>query len=132
MSRLLSLVTLFLLFSCDTNRLEDKVQTIELEYIPWACDCANWSSAEDIDTYHDNKDDSLAILSIFVEPADPSLVLPDTIGYINDRIRFTGQFYKAKGFPEGFTSSEKGIKSRVFRYTKFEVLNSGYKESRRK
>jgi hypothetical protein len=132
MSRLLSLVTLFLLFSCNTNQLEDRVQTIELEYIPWSCDCANWASAEDIDRYHDNKDDSLSILSIFVEPADPTLALPDTIGYINDRVRFTGQFYKAKGFPEGYKSPEGVNKSRVFRYTKFEVLNSGYKESIRK
>ncbi|HET6995452.1 MAG TPA: hypothetical protein VFI06_10750 [Chitinophagaceae bacterium] len=129
MSRLLSLFMLLLFFSCNSHQLEDKVQTIVLEYIPWSCDCANWASADDIDRYHDNKDDSLAILSIFVEPDDPSVTLPDTIGYINDRIRFTGRFYKAKGFPEGFKSSETLHKSRVFRYTKFEVLNSGYRES---
>ncbi len=131
MSRLLSLLMLLLLFSCNTDQLEDKVQAIELEYIPWACDCANWASPEDIDRYNDNKDDSLATLSIFVEPADPSLALPDTIGYINDRIRFIGQFYKTKGFPKGFKSSEKGTQARVFRYTKFEVLNSGYRERAR-
>jgi hypothetical protein len=131
MSRLLSLLMLLLLLSCNTDQLEDKVQTIELEYIPWACDCANWASPEDIDRYNDNKDDSLATLSIFVEPADPSLALPDTIGYINDRIRFIGQFYKTKGFPKGFKSSENGTRARVFRYTKFEVLNSGYRERAR-
>jgi hypothetical protein len=131
MSRLLSLLMLLLLFSCNTDQLEDKVQAIELEYIPWACDCANWASPEDIDRYNDNKDDSLATLSIFVEPADPSLALPDTIGYINDRIRFIGQFYKTKGFPKGFKSSENGTRARVFRYTKFEVLNSGYRERAR-
>ena len=126
MNRFLLFTLMIFLFSCGTNDLEDKVQTIELEYIPWSCDCANWVTIEDMDKFDDNRGDSLSRLSIFVEPADPSLALPDTIGYINDRIRFTGRFYKEKGFPKGFKSSEPADKSRVFRYTKYEILNSGY------
>ena len=34
--------------------LEDKTQTLELTYIAWACDCANWSTKEDLEKYSEN------------------------------------------------------------------------------
>ena len=101
---------------------EDDIQRIELQYIPWACECATWGTPSDIEKHHDNIGDTLSSLSIFVEPADSSVILPDTIGYINDRIKFTGQFYMKKGYPKGYKSDEPADESRVFRYTKFEIL----------
>ena len=124
------MIALFLSCSVETKKLEDKFQVIELQYIPWACDCANWATPSDIEKYNDNIGDTLSSSSIFVEPADSSVTLPDTIGYINDRIKFTGQFYKEKGYPKGYKSDQPVDKSRVFRYTKFEILNSGYSKSR--
>ena len=35
----------------------------------------------------------LAENSIFLEPADSSLILPDTVGYSADIVKFTGQLY---------------------------------------
>jgi hypothetical protein len=121
-------LNLFLL-CCSSNKLDDKVETIELVYIPWACDCANWATLSDISKYAGSGSDSLASLSIFVEPADTSLILPDTIGYINDRVKFTGQFYRNKDFPKGYTSDQPVDKARVFRYSKYEIVNSTYMES---
>ncbi len=130
--RILTLIILTIAIgSCTTNKkdeLAQKVQTLELTYIAWACDCANWATQEDLKKYSDNIGDSLADQSIFVEPDNPSLALPDTLGFSNDVIRFTGQFYKNKGFPQGYQSSQDPEKASVFRYTKYEVLKSNYEK----
>ena len=102
--------------------MDEKTQTIELSYIAWGCDCANWATLNDIKKYHDSGD-TLADLSIFIEPANDSLKLPDSISYNMTVVKFTGQFYKSKGFPKDFTSDEWPDKSRVFRYTKYEIVN---------
>ena len=108
--------------------LEDKTQTLELTYIAWACDCANWSTKEDLEKYSENVDDTLAKQSIFIEPANQAVKLPDTLGFNNDIIKFTGQFYKEKGFPKDYQSFQEPEKSRVFRYTDYEVVKSNYNE----
>ncbi len=112
----------------NNNEIEDEVQTLELTYIAWACDCANWATHDIMEKYHDN--DSLADNCIFIEPASSTLKLPDTLGWNGDLIRFTGQFYKEKGFPKRFSSFENPNKARVFRYTEYDVIISNYKYSR--
>ncbi len=128
MNRVLTLAILAIsILSCtDSNRgLDSNVQTIELTYIAWACDCANWATKSDLEKY---SGDTLARQSIFVEPANKDLELPDFLGYNNDVIKFTGQFYKNKGFPKGYHSYEDPEKSRVFRYSKYEVVKSNFKK----
>lgn len=112
----------------DKGTLNDEVLTLDLTYIPWACDCANWATGQDMQRYHDNLNDSLAIMSIFIEPAFKHLALPDTIGYIDDQVRFTGSFYEKRGFPEGYQSIERPDKARVFRYTAYQILSSNYSQ----
>lgn len=109
--------------------LEDKIKTLELTYIAWACDCANWSTDENLERYSENIGDTLASKSIFIEPANNSLKLPDTLGYSNDRIKFTGQFYNKIGFPKDYNSFQDPDKARVFRYTKYEVIRNNYRET---
>ena len=120
------------LISCSeigTNKLEEKEETIELTYIAWTCDCANWTSIEELKKYNpDNSDDSLAKISIFIEHADISQALPDTIGYTGDIIKLTGKFYKEKGFPKDYKSFENPDKARVFRYTSYKIVKSTYNE----
>ena len=125
-SKFLTIFATSIILSCSTNSLDEKTQTIELSDIAWACDCANWARPDDIRKYND-AGDTLAELSIFIEPADSSLVLPDAIGYNGDLVEFTGQFYQAKGFPKGYSSQEMPEKSRVFRYTNYRVIESNYK-----
>lgn len=110
--------------SGDKGALKDEVLTLDLTYIAWACDCANWATFEDIKRYPHNSGDSLAFMSIFIEPASEDLVLPDTLGYSNNPIRFTGSFYEKRGFPENYYSIENPDKARVFRYTAFQVLGN--------
>lgn len=119
-----------LLMGCSNFRnkeLEANTQNIELEYIAWACDCANWVTPIDIKKFSD-KEDSLVQRSVFIEPADTALNLPDSLGYNGDRIKFTGQFYINKGYPEDYKSEQKPEKAKVFRYTAYKVIKSNHKE----
>jgi len=128
--KVLVLITLVSVFSCKHSKgeLEKQVQTLELSYVSWACDCANWATASDLHKY---EGDNLADHCIYVEPALPSLTLPDSIGYDGDRVRFIGQFYTDKGFPEGYSSQENPDPARVFRYTNYQVLKSNSWESKK-
>ena len=133
MNRILTIIILGLsIVSCSNNKggLENKTQTLELNYIAWACDCANWATNEDLENYSENIGDTLAKQSIFIEPANKTLELPDTLGYGNDIIKFTGQFYNEKGFPKDYHSLQEPEESRVFRYTDYEVIVSNYKNYR--
>lgn len=109
------------LFSCRENELNGKVQKVRCQYIAWACDCANWARLEDIKKYENAGGDTLADQCIFMEPANSSLILPDSLGS-KTVVEFTGQFYKKKGFPKGYSSVEMSDKARVFRYTKYQVI----------
>jgi len=113
------------------NSLNEKVETVELIYIAWACDCANWAIKDDLINYSENIGDSLANYCLFVEPANQSLKLPDTLGYSGDVIRFTGQFYKEKGFPKDYISFENPDEARIFKYSDYKVVKSNYGETKK-
>jgi len=133
LKKIIGTLAVTMLVSCSyfkTNSIENKEQVIELSYIAWACDCANWATLDDIRKYNDDSVDTLADRSIFIEPADTSLILPDTLGYNGDIIKFTGHFYKEKGYPKNYRSGEKPDKARVFRYTRYQVIESNYKYSK--
>lgn len=122
------LLLLLLLISCAcTNKLTGKVETIRFKYIAWACDCANWIEPDTAAKYEKSGGDTLADHCVFMEPADSSLTLPDTLWHNNIEIAFTGQFYEHKGFPQGYNSQEFPGKARVFRYTGYKVIRSGYR-----
>ena len=111
-----------------TKDLEDTVRSLDLTYIAWACQCANWATEADIKKAQDDGD-KLADKSFFIEPADTSVELPDTLGYSGDLIRLTGQFYKDIGYPKKYPKAEMQVdKSKVFRYTKYQVLRSNYRD----
>lgn len=128
MKQITTAIILFTFSACSlgTKKLEDKVQTVRFHYIAWACDCANWATGSDIDRYADNGD-QLAEHSVFIEPANPALTLPDTLGYNGDIILFTGQYYVEKGFPRNFRSEEPVDKAKVFRYTAYKIIKSNHR-----
>jgi hypothetical protein len=133
--------TLFIscfLFSCSEqpseqsrNSKEEELmseeQTIELTYIAWACDCANWATTEDMKKFSGSDPDSLAERCIFLEAAADSIEFPDTMDYNGDLFRFTGRFYNEKGFPKGYKSGEPVDEARVFRYTSYKLIKE-YKD----
>jgi len=123
----LFILMLFIPFAC-TNKLTGNVETVKFDYINWACDCARWIEPDTAAKYHGSGGDTLADHCIFIEPADSTLTLPDTLLYHNTEIAFTGQFYAHKGFPKGYHSIEQPDKAMVFRYTGYKVIHSGYSE----
>jgi hypothetical protein len=111
-----------------TRDLEDTSWTLDLTYISWSCQCANWAMEDDFQKSQD-MGENLSDKSIFIEPADSTLELPDTLGYSGDLIRFIGRFYRERGYPKRYPKTEMQVqKAKVFKYTKYEVLNSGYRE----
>jgi hypothetical protein len=122
-------IILFISFSCSPKaKLEDRVQSVQFHYIAWACECANWATGSDIYKYQDQEDE-LAHHSVFIEPADQTLILPDTLGYTGDIVQFTGQYYIEKGFPKNFSTEQPVDKAKVFKYTAYKVIKSNYREA---
>jgi hypothetical protein len=114
-------------YPANKSPLENKIKTVDLIYIAWACECANWMEENEYKKYEDQG--KLAENSIFLEPADSSLILADTLGYSADLIKFTGQFYTEKGYPKNYEKSEENPEpARVFRYTHYKVLRSNYRD----
>ena len=108
------------------DRLEGRQQTIELSYIDWACDCADWATPKDLKKYHDNINDTLAKLSMYIEPSDKGLELPDSFYVSGNTIKFTGRFYKYKKLPKHYFSVELPGRAKVFRYEKYEIVKPFY------
>lgn len=89
----------------------------------WACECANWATQDVLAKYQDTG--KLSDHCVFVEPANKSLTLPDTLGYSGDIVQFTGQYYVDKGYPNDYVKGEQKVdKAKVFRYTSFKIIKS--------
>jgi hypothetical protein len=113
-------------YPANNSPLEDNIKTVNLTYISWPCECANWIEEGNYDKYSDHG--KLAENSIFLEPVDSSLILPDTLGYSAGIIKFTGQFYTQKGYPKNYPKSEQRPEpARVFRYANFKIIKSNYR-----
>jgi len=106
-------------------KLSATTETIELNYVNWACDCANF-----IETKHAQNDPNYETREedcIFIEPANAKLKLPERYfekGHFERKLRLTGQFYLKKGIPRFYEQKtpEKPVPARVFRYTEFEMV----------
>lgn len=115
---------MFFLISCSDTKIElEKEQNIELTYIAWACECANWATKNDIRKYQDSED-KLAEKCFFIEPTNDNVKIPDSLIRNNTRILFKGNFYKDKGFPKGFESKQNPEKAKVFRYFEYKIINN--------
>ena len=124
MSKFFSLILIFLLIGCSENKKElEKEQNIELTYIALACECANWATKTDIVKYQDFKD-KLAEKCVYIEAANPEVEFPDSLIKFNTKVLFKGNFYKNKGFPNGFESEQNPEKAKVFRYYEYKIINN--------
>ena len=138
------ILLIFLIFSCACNsqnekvgnqtfyltrtgKLENTFNSIELEYVGFFCQCAQWITPDEYGSFKDTG--HLSEHTIFIEPINKSLNLPDTIGYPGDVIRVAGRFYENKGYPKYFPVTEMNVDAaRVFRYEKYEILKSNHKK----
>lgn len=102
------------------NKLTGNVQTLELQYIIWGCACANWVETS---VYEESeKNGTLAKKSIFLEPANKELELPDNFIPSENKVIVVGRFYKKPDYPKGTPESEEKLeKAPVFRYTKMTI-----------
>ncbi len=108
--------------SDSTNKLADKVENLEVEYTVWGCSCPNWIQTKD----NQNNDTTKNYLSLhfYIEPADKSLELPIYFDPFRHELKLMGQFYERKDYPQGTVEMEESMpKARVFRYTKFAVID---------
>lgn len=124
MNKFSVLISIFFFISCSENNKElEKEQNIELTYIDWACECANWATKSDIEKYQDFED-KLAEKCVYIEPTNDSVEIPDSLIRNNTRILFKGNFYKNKAFPKGFESDQNPEKAKVFRYYEYKIINN--------
>ncbi len=108
------------------NELSNHVEQIEVGYVNWACDCANFYETQ---LFSENSDYKLkADDCIFIEAKDKSHTIPknyfDTI-YRNNNLRLTGRFYLDKGISATYEmkTSEKPKYARVFQFDSFEIID---------
>ena len=107
------------------TKLSSITETIEVNYINWACDCANFIETKyalNDPNYETREQDC-----IFIEPANAKLKLPERYfekDHFEKKLRLTGQVYLKKGIPRFYEQKtpEKPALARVFRYTKFEMV----------
>lgn len=115
-------------FTCCSVRptkLSDKSEVIEVSYINWACNCADFIETKFyiLNPKYEAKSEDC----IFIEPADSGLRVSESF-YIKDHfdknLKLTGSFYLEKGVPDSYEQAVPGRpeKAKVFRYTKIEII----------
>lgn len=109
--------------SDSTNNLTDKVENLELEYTVWGCACPQWIQSKDNENNDSTK--KYSKLHFYIEPAEKTLELPIYFDAFRHRLKVTGQFYEREDYPQGTIEMEEPMpKAKVFRYTKFEVIDN--------
>lgn len=104
--------------------LSDKEEVIEVHYVNYACDCAQWIetkySKSNPDYVTNEKD------CIYLESENPQLQeIEDKFmeDYFSKKLKLTGSFYTNKGLSRTYYSQfEKPDPARVFRYSKIEII----------
>ena len=106
------------------RKLTGKTETIEVSYVNWACDCANFIETRFYANlgYETREEDC-----IFLEPSKLEIQIPDSFykNHFGKTLRLKGQFYKDIGIPTNYekkTDGAKPIKSKVFRYEEIEII----------
>lgn len=117
------------------NSLEEETVEIEVQYIRWACPCANWlplpfdSTLLDLE-YDDGFDhDPMAESCIFIEATSDNRFNLDEWEEQNGyqatiNLKLTGRFYSDKGISRDYISpvAIKPKHARVFQYDSYQVL----------
>jgi hypothetical protein len=121
---ILGIITLGFCFNSDSSEApityldysyttEDELDTIEVNYVAWACACANWLPVGVID------DDSNCI---FIESIDDK-VLPKKFHENQYTIKLIGRFYRDKGISRDYKkpTSQKPDYAKIFQYMYYEI-----------
>ncbi len=104
--------------------LSDKEETIDVYYVNWACDCAQWIEtkySKSNPEYVTNEKDCIYLESenLQLQEIEDKFIENSFL----KRLRLTGNFYKNKGLSRTYYSQfEKPEPARVFRYSKIEIV----------
>ena len=103
-----------------SNKLTGKIETLELQYIVCGCACANWVEVDKFEKFQ--KNGTLREKTIFIEPAEKKLILPENFDVFKQKIMIKGQFYINPDYPKGTPETEEDLKKApVFRYTELKI-----------
>lgn len=113
--------------SCNDQptKLSGVTKMIEVSYVNWACDCADFIETK---FYKDNPDyEAKEEDFIFIEPSNKDNKIPDDYynkGHFEFHLKLSGQFYNDKGVPNSYDrkTPEKPEKAKIFRYDRFELV----------
>lgn len=116
------------IISDSTNKLSGKIEKLEVSYTVWGCACPQWIQTKD--TAHQNNPETKFIdYHFYLEPANEKLELPDYFDAFKHIVKIEGQFYEREDYPQGTIEMEEPMpKAKVFRYTKFEILENKTKK----
>ncbi len=105
--------------------LSNHEETIEVSYIRWACDCANWlpdaahTSAPDYELQPED--------CIFIEPASSDIIIPESFfENSTNTLRITGKYYQDRGIARRYDmkTPDKPERARVFRYYAYKIISN--------
>lgn len=123
------------LVSTDTVKgLVKTLDTLELIYMAYACQCQDWVDVERynaVQAYNESKNEDDEYLTFnnykfgyYLEPSSPKLVLEDNIKVPGNRVTYIGRLYEDEGYPEGFESFMPTKPGKVFRYYSYKIEKS--------
>ncbi|WP_113635884.1 hypothetical protein [Nubsella zeaxanthinifaciens] len=112
------------IISDSTNKLTNKIEKFEVQYRVWGCACPQWIKTKD--TIKQNEEKTKYIdFHFYLQPADKSLELPIYFDAFRHFVKVEGQFYENKDYPQGTIEMEEPMpKAKVFRYTKYEIIDN--------
>lgn len=101
--------------------LSNKIDTIEVKYIAFASECANWLPLKFIDVNPSDYSDVTIFLESKKENEIPEKYRLDSP---NNRIRLIGNYYEDEGISRNYFSptERKSSKARVFKLTSYEII----------
>jgi hypothetical protein len=105
--------------------LSDKVETIDVIRVNWACDCSDFTYRRTLPVDIGEIPDADFF---FIEASDPSLKVHEAFydsGYFRQYLRLTGRFYTDRGISRTYElkTPEKPEHAKVFRYDKIEYID---------
>lgn len=120
------------LVSKDTVKgLVEALDTLELIYMAYACQCQDWVDVEKynaVQVYNESKHEDDEYLTLnnykfgyYLEPSSPKLELENQITVPGNRVTFIGRLYKDDGYPEGFDEFMPTRPGKVFRYYSYKI-----------
>ena len=108
-------------FSKDNrNNLKIKLDTIDLIFMAYACDCPDWLNFNEYKkTHYPNTN----INSYYIEAADSSLIIDQRLFVSGNIVRFIGREYKELCYPDNARFIDPNPpKGKVFRYYSYKLL----------